>query len=383
MPISEAIASRYTAFKSYMDQPQFSALVPQLLGYTLFEWPVSRQLVFIEDTYQCSVRELEALFSMPAPVKPNLRESLVDSSRGNTVDVLINGLPFTHAVLSETALPPSQKVTFERFLLYNFHLHPAARRAILRTGKVPRTLFFRTLDGSEETIVSWRLVKAASTPEVNDPTHGLKRQDITDKEYAALASRLIGCREQSADTSRARRDSQSLAFESSAANAGRFLDAALAHLSRDMESCRAISLSTWPAELREKVQSDSAFRACLEAAETLGAGQARQLLPRLGRIDGKQLAMGRVVELLSGRARLAAGDFKGGEPQVLRGLRAAPCAIGAWMDLGQAYFRTYQPVLAWLCFDAAREAAPRDCARLEPSTKLEADLLKRRPEFLE
>ena len=59
VPISDAIASRYSAFKGYMDQPKFSAIVPQLVGYTLFEWPVTRQLMLTEDGYQCSVRELE------------------------------------------------------------------------------------------------------------------------------------------------------------------------------------------------------------------------------------------------------------------------------------------------------------------------------------
>jgi hypothetical protein len=88
------------------------------------------------------------------------------------------------------------------------------------------------------------------------------------------------------------------------------------------------------------------------------------------------------VDLLAGRARVVAGD-PDAAPQLLRGLAGSPCAIGAWMDLGESYYRTYQPVLAWLCFDAARAAAPQGCARLEPSARLEADLLKRRPEFFE
>jgi hypothetical protein len=334
-------------------------------------------------TGSAPVRELEALFSMPSGVKPSPRESVADSSHGNSVDILINGRPFTHAVFSDTPLPPSQTQTFERFLLYNFHLHPAARRAIMRAGKIPRSLFFRMLDGSEETIVSWRLVKATTTPEINDPTRGLVRQDVTDKDFAALANRLRRCRQMSVDTSRARHTSESLAFEAAAAKQGRFLDAALAHLSREMEGCHPISLGSWPAELRERVASDSGFRACLEAVETLDAQHARALLPRLGNIDQKSLEMAPVVDLLAGRTRIASGDLESGIPQVLRGLRASPCAIGAWMDLGQAYLHNYQPVLAWLCFDVAREVAPARCERLEPSARIEADLLKRRPEFFE
>lgn len=330
-----------------------------------------------------SVRELEALFSMPAGVQPNRNESLADSSRGNSVDVLINGHPFTHAVLSETTLPASQVPTFERFLLYHFHLHPAARRAIMRTGRVPRTLFWRTLDGNEETLVSWRLRNATTTPEVNDPTLGLPRKDITDDEFASLSKRLVQGRRMSADSSRARRTRQSQEYEAAAVKAGRFLDAALARLARDMEACKSVSLSTWPAELRERIARDTSFRACLDAADTMDAGHGRAILERLVRIDPDRIEMDPVVDLLVGRARLATGDFHSGVPQVIRGLKDNPCAINAWMDLGHAYFQTYQPVLAWLCFDAARAVAPEGCPLLQSSARLEADLLRRHPEFFE
>ena len=330
-----------------------------------------------------SVRQLEALFSMPAAVKPGPKESLVDSSRGNSVDVLINGLPFTHATFSTTTLPPSQARTFERFLLYNFRLHPTARRAVMRPGRVPATLFFRAIDANEETVVSWRLKQATTTPQVNDPTRGLPRQDVTDKEYAELAGRLERSREMNADSSRARRGTQSEAFEARALQEGKVLDAALTRLARDMEGCYTGSLAGWPAELRSKAAADSTFQMCLEASDTLSAARARRLLPLLMRIDPQSIARADVVGLLVGRTQIATGDLEHGTPQLLQDLGKNPCATQAWMDLGQAYFHTFQPVLAWLCFDAARQVAPTGCRWLEPSAKLEADLLKRRPEYFE
>jgi hypothetical protein len=330
-----------------------------------------------------SVRQLEALFSMPASVKPSSKESLVDSSRGNSVDVWINGVPFTHATFSATSLPPAQRRTFERFLLYHFRLHPTARRALMRPGRVPATLSFRTLDANEETVVSWHLEKATTTPQVNDPTRGLARQDVVDKDFAELAGRLNHSREMNADTSRARRGAQSEAFEARALKEGKVLDAALARLSRDMEGCYTGSLAGWPAELRSKAAADSTFLVCLEASDTLSAARARRLLPRLMRIDPKSIARPDVIGLLVGRTQIASGDVDHGTSQLVQDLAKNPCATQAWMDLGQAYFQTYQPVLAWLCFDVAREVAPPDCRWLEPSARLEADLLKRRPEFFE
>jgi hypothetical protein len=330
-----------------------------------------------------SVRQMEALFSMPASVKPDPRESLVDSSRGNSVDVLINGVPFTHATFSATVLPTSQARTFERFLLYNFRLHPTARRAVMRPGRVPATLLFRAIDASQETVESWHLKKATTTPQVNDPTRGLPQQDITEKEYRELAARLDHSRVANHDTSRARRGAQSEAFEARALQEGKVLDAALARLARDMEGCYTGSLADWPAELRSKAAADTTFKLCLEATDTLSADRARCLLPRLMRIDPKSTARPDVIGLLVGRTQIETGDVEHGSSQLLQDLGRNPCATQAWMDLGQAYYRTYQPVLAWLCFDVAHEIAPAGCRWLQPSARIEADLLKRRPEFFE
>jgi hypothetical protein len=331
-----------------------------------------------------SVRELEALFSMAATgVKPDPRESLVDSSRGDHVEIRINGNPFTSAIPSESALDPAHTATFERFLLFHCRLHPVARKAVMKSGKVPKTLFYRSLDGGQETIVSYRLVNASTTPEVSDPTRGLVRQDLTDQPHAALAARLRRCAEQSADTARARRATESRRFEAEAMRQGRYLDAALSRLAEEMERCKRPSVEGWPDELRQKVASDTVFQVCLEAADTMGVGHARALLPRLANIDASVLAKGHVVDLLMGRAQIDQGDLQGGTSRIIRALRANPCALEAWMDLGQAYYRSYQPVLAWLCLDAARLAAPTGCTRFAVSDSLEADLLRRHPEFFE
>ena len=129
-----------------------------------------------------SVRQLEALFSMPASVKPSPKESLVDSSRGNSVDVLINGIPFTHATFSATTLPPSQKRTFERFLLYNIPSH----RARAAMPRLPATFLPRHHRRGNRRC---RGTRKTTTPSVNDHPPATA-QDVIDKGYAELAGRL-------------------------------------------------------------------------------------------------------------------------------------------------------------------------------------------------
>jgi hypothetical protein len=59
MQLKLAVQRRYAAFHSYLNEPRFFALVPQLLGYTLFDWKVTRQAIFREGDYECSVQTLE------------------------------------------------------------------------------------------------------------------------------------------------------------------------------------------------------------------------------------------------------------------------------------------------------------------------------------
>ena len=83
LSVSDAIGVRYAAFKRYLDEPRFSVIVPQLLGYTLFEWPVTRPMVFTEGAYQCSVQALEedgVIFLTPVQVHDDDAASRSSSS---------------------------------------------------------------------------------------------------------------------------------------------------------------------------------------------------------------------------------------------------------------------------------------------------------------
>ena len=329
-----------------------------------------------------SVRQLEALYSMTSSAKPRRGDTLADSSRGDWIDVRIHGQPFTSADLSHHVLPPERAAAFERFLLFHCHLHPVARRSLVRSRRLPATLEYRTVDGAEETIVSLRLMEVDSTMEASDPIRGLPRRDVTDPSFAVLSARLDGARSLSADSSRARRDAAMREFEVDAAREGRRLDVALSRLARAVERCEKPSLALWPSE-PPGGKPDSIFLACLASDDSLSPARARRVAETLGKVDPATLTTASVVALQLGRALLAAGAFDPGVQHLLHGLEVHPCAVGAWVDLGLAFRRESQPVLAWLCFDAARALAPKGCAELAAGDRLENDLLKRRPEYFQ
>src|SRR5262249_30766285 len=104
----------------------------------------------------------------------------------------------------------------------------------------------------------------------------------------------------------------------------------------------------------------------------------------LDRVNGAGHAKSYVIDLLRARARLASGNVELGSYLMMGGLGGSPCMSGAWLDLAHGYLKAYQPVLAWLCLEAAERAACPDCkTRLAEGAALERGLEKRHPDFFE
>ena len=88
--VSTDILNRYAAFKDYLCRSEFVSIAPQLLGYTLFEWSVSRQQEFSEQAYRCTVQQLEedgVVFLTPKPFSVLGGSSSSSSSSNNQPDV--------------------------------------------------------------------------------------------------------------------------------------------------------------------------------------------------------------------------------------------------------------------------------------------------------
>ena len=93
-----AVQLRYGAFQSYLNEPRFFALVPQLLGHTLFEWSVHRQQSFREGDYECTVQTMEengVVFLTPKqPVRaPHANVSSTSTSTSSSTATSSAALP--------------------------------------------------------------------------------------------------------------------------------------------------------------------------------------------------------------------------------------------------------------------------------------------------
>src|SRR5215831_5380982 len=327
-----------------------------------------------------SVLELESLFSMSAsPTRPGSRESFADSSHGAHLRFFTNGRLAMDAVLSDSAFVPGRAAVFGRMLAYQAHLHPRMRAALVSAGHIPVRLSYRFRDLNEETVVVFDLTKVSSAPEANQLVAGLAQVDIPDPAYAELNDRLTRIR---ACATRSEWIDASRRFETVALDSARWLDAELARDERVVGACEAPS--AWPPAIEKRATLDTAVAACRAGIAWRDSAGAIAAADRLDRVNGAGHAKGYVIDLLRARARLAAGNIDLGSYLMMGGLGGSPCMSGAWLDLAHAYLKTYQPVLAWLCLEAAEHADCPGCkGRLGERAQLERGLERRHPDFFE
>ncbi|HET9327788.1 MAG TPA: hypothetical protein VFQ05_13565 [Candidatus Eisenbacteria bacterium] len=328
-----------------------------------------------------SVLEMEALFSIQAPPKSRgRRETLADSVRDGRLTVWINGRVSLEAMTTDTAFAPGRAHMFDRYLAFQANIHPDARRALMRLGKVPRQIIYRYRDFNQETVVMLRLVRIASAPEANDPAAMAKRLDLDDPRYRELDQRLAGCK-----SCKGLGDwvPESQRFEAAALDSGRFLEAALARAERVMGACERDS--AWSREIERRVRGDSAIAACRAGLAWRDSASAAAALQRLDRVNGSGLERAYVLDYLRGRARIATHHYDLAAYLMMGALGGNPCMAAGWLDLADLYMRSYQPVLAWMCLEAAEEVgSPGRCEpRLAQRAKRERELEKRYPELFE
>jgi hypothetical protein len=327
-----------------------------------------------------SVLDLESLVSMKsAATRPGRGESLADSSHSGHVRFFINRALVVDAVPTDTAFASGRAAMFGRLLAFRAHIHPAARLAVLRSGRIPRRLYYRYRDFNDETEVVLLLKRVASAPEANVPTAVSNRVDVPDPARRELNSRL---KASSSCAGRADWIEASRRFEAAALDSGHILDAALARAERVLGACEAPA--AWRPEIEARIRGDTALAACRAGLAWRDSAGALAALDQLDRVDGQGLQKGYMLDYLRGRARLAIGDLETGPYLMMGGLGGNPCMAGGWLDLARAYLKGYQPVLAWMCFEAAERCPRGDCGTLlEERARLEHALEARHPEFFE
>ncbi|MBS0630519.1 MAG: hypothetical protein JSS11_01290 [Verrucomicrobia bacterium] len=313
---------------------------------------------------------MEHLFSIRGPNTVPLKGK---TARG-TQSWTHNGKPLFSCSTDGFKLSAEETALLVRFLRHEFGLHPDILDACRKAGRVPTGIeIYRYNMGVDH--YSLKLVKSERTPA------GLVRADLkagaTEETEGGLTAIVHEATAMDEADYRARCEklkSDALAQREQ----GKTMDAMLLLLEYGL-SCDKMAEEI--ESLKDAIQHDADCQHLMASINPHTKEGAEEAVKELAALEGKAQAGRRMITVF--RANILTNLGKGNEAQtfLIAALKENPAQVGAWKDLGDIYYNSYEMDEAWSCWETALKLLP-SAKMLEGVKTLEKDLIKTYPEFL-
>ena len=275
-----------------------------------------------------------------------------------------------------TPVPPAQARMFAQLIRYTWGGHPQILAALAQANAIPATLALTTVNGvTTTTVVKVSSVRPSSAgpidvaaipprPDAAAQTpvdHILARGDsFTAADVAAAARRS--------------RDEMDAAF-----NDHRPLDAALDMIEWTLTAGQPIP--ALDATQKAMLADDASVIALKSALSSQPNKEATQhAIEQLDALRPRTKAQGYMLDLFIANDRATMGDRKAARDGLVAVLQGHPFIVGAYKDLGDALFMSYDASNAWRCWDLGRRIAPT-YLNFKLVDQFEARLATQHPEY--
>lgn len=300
----------------------------------------------------------------PPAITAEKRNGLIEFRHDRTV--------FARCEPSDTPIPTGRRHRFMNYLAYCWPIHPQVRQTIVESGLVPRELTFTGHTTGRVTTTTVKLLAATNgnAPMPTLPTDA-KPASTRNRELDSVLATVEGTARDSGRPTRG----DTLSFADGAVAEGRPLDAMLALLEFGLQSGERLSdeLASYGTVFR----SDPACTAYLAGFDQSSKAAAERSLTGNEAISRVGLKKAHMLDLQRANLLEQLGRRDEAIACYLAVLRANPYHVGALHDLGMLHARGYEEVIAWRCWDVARQLYPdhpmmREIAGIE--RRLEKDL---------
>jgi hypothetical protein len=273
---------------------------------------------------------------------------------------------------SSTEIPEALRKSFVLYLRYRHPIHPEFLQKTTAT-LAPAVLRYRVTEPGAVLARSYTLSKAEPAPDAEPaiPDGFIRAHDPKDPLDVAFDRRRRG------DPARTTPEAVHHFVVESAKEAP--LDGLLATLELTLQDTvtgqREVTI------LRPHLASDPASVKVLQALPLCGEpGRAEEGAGLLDDIDRSALTKGYVLDIFKAVSFKVRGENAKAAALYLKVIDRNPWAAGPYKDLGDCYLRSFQPLLAWRCWEAAREISPGH-GLLQEIDAYDRKLLAAHPEF--
>ncbi|MDQ8203849.1 hypothetical protein [Pelagicoccus sp. SDUM812003] len=310
----------------------------------------------------------EHLFSLKANDAPALKRR----KRSEAIDFSFQGKPLFSYSLKGTPVDAATGERFILFLRYRYGVHPDILQELQNRNAIPKTLvIYRRHVEVAQFALTTESIELVDQSAFSETSYSLPPQGTPLLDLSAAMQR---------QTDQAYRAYCQSLFDDAiaAAESERDLESACLFLGYTLAAGEKLPQPFF--EYRDRFTKDPAIQSLFSALNPTSEAAAKAALPTLtDLLSGVE--RGRSVILIF-RANVLASLNKA--PQAIadfhEALDAEPMIVGAWKDLGDLYYQSYQPQDAWACWTAAR-SLNADHHLLQSIDDFEAQLKSKNPEF--
>lgn len=275
-----------------------------------------------------------------------------------------------------TAVSGADADRFAKFLRYTFGGHPAILADLEKERRIPARLVytFHPAWGTGTVDVTVSTPREVDAPAVFSLAgYSPKPLDNAGNQLDTLVDRASTAQAPpAADDQRRAREAMLAAF-----NGRRPFEAFLWMMELQLGGAALPALS---AEQKGQLQADPAVRRLSQALAVKDQDGLRQALGTLQWLRTQTQPKRYLLKLFEANDRAMLGDYPAARAMYEDVLQANPALAGAYKDIGDFYFRTFDTAHAWRCWDIGRRLAPQ-FGNLGAITQFERSLATQFPEY--
>ncbi|MDM5176184.1 hypothetical protein PO883_03130 [Massilia sp. DJPM01] len=299
---------------------------------------------------------------------------LSESTEAGATVLAVDGNPLAHIPAGGTRVNAGDAALFERMMRYRFGGHPLVLARLASEKRVPAGFVMHHKQvGHSQT----RTYTVSALRQSAPASYDLKPY----KPRAAAANELDQLLDKAQANAAPPTAATRQAFETGIAQAfadKRAFDAMLGMSELAFVSGDPMKMPT--PEQKVLLNADPQVRAFAAAIRSKGKAEMEAALATLQELRKLNTHKQHMLALFEANWRAKLGDVRGALPLYASVLRANPALAGAYKDMGDALFKSYDMARAWRSWDAGRRMAP-GLEQFKAVNQYEQLLLREHPEF--
>lgn len=307
-------------------------------------------------------------FSLTAPGR-----KLSETQESGVTMLAVDGNPLAQIPAGGTSIGAGDAAQFERMLRYRFGGHPLVLARLARDKRVPAgfVMLHKQIGRSQARTYTISALQHSAPagydlkPYAARTAQGNEIDQLLDKAQANAAPPTAASRQ---------------AFEAEVAQAfadKRIFDAMLGMAEWTFVSGAAMTPSAQQAAL---MRADPAIRAYAQVRRYKSKADLEAAIAQMQELRNATTRKQHMVMLFEANLRARLGDVRGALPLYASVLRANPALAGAYKDMGDALYQSYDSARAWRSWDAGRRMAPA-LDLFEAVNRHEQVLVREHPEY--